>query len=352
MNDNPVHALLDSVSSGQHAHRLSVDDLVRAGRRRQRMVATGVAGGTAAVVAGAAAMVSLTGARHTTGALGAPSTAPANTAPVSTALATTAQPDPSGAPAPNRPFTSLLGTISAAHLLSSGRQVGAFVVTDGCQTTPGLRVVSQGAEQVVVSLQLRLTAPAAVGPSAATSPTADDCHLIMSSATGRVVKQSAEVIADLDAPLGSRALIDQATGKPIPYTADTQTAYPTWLPTGWVNTSGVRPTDLRTWEQDWGTPANALLSLRQTFDAPDSLGGAANVQVNGEPARLVTGARGYELTWWSQGRLYVLTASSSQLCSFPQGASSPMHCTPAVETPGVPMTQADLLRVAESVKAR
>ena len=349
MSDNRVRDLLDSVSAGQpHAHRLSVNDLVRAGRRRQHRVASSVAGGTAVVVAGAAALATHAGRVGSSAEVGAASTPPVT--------ATTGQPDPSASAPWPVPTVTLLSTISAAHLLANGTQVGTFVTTDGCPTAPILRVVSQGADQVVLSLavptQAQAQAPAAAAAVNEASPSAAAQHCPagrIHNATNGMPAGSVEVLADLKTALGGRALVDEATGRAIPYTADTQTASPTWVPAGWLDSTGVRPVDLTAWEQDWST-ATGLLSLRQTFNAPDSLGGAANSTVSGQPARVVENARAVEVTWWAGGRLYDLAATGTQFCPLPQPSATLVGCTPASEPTGRPLSESDLLRVADSVQ--
>jgi hypothetical protein len=345
-----IHDLLDAVSAGQPQATVSVDDLVRAGRRRHRTVASGVAAGTAVVVV-VAALAGVTVLRQDDnhGSAADASAVPSNrsysaTAPIA------------GAPS-NIQAVNTHAVIPAAHLFSGGTSVGTFVETMACTRPPELTVVSQDAQQVVVSLTVPgLGAPGQgtwLGTGATTPPS---CEPFPSAGTGAEFHGptfSGEVTAGLSAPLGTRTLVDAATGRAIPYTSDSVVAEPTWLPPGWGDGQPLQPTGLQTWEHSWRLGSSAeWLSLTQTHQATADLGGTANATVGTSEARLHVTATAIGITWLAAGWKYELSDYQTILCNPPVNGSTIATCPTPTAAALRQLTQAELLHVADSVAPR
>ena len=342
-----IHDLLDSVSTGQPAHRLSVNDLVRAGRRRQRNVAAGVAGGTAAVVAVAAAAIvpGIGGSPSSSPAAASPTISPAVTAQLPPAPTASTQPiyaGPAGATAP----------IVTAHLLIGGRTLQTTFITDSCSAA-GL-----SATETATTVTLTLTTVAPV-PSQRAGATYPNCVAKgQTSAYFVPVGQtlsigSGDLRTTLAAPLGNRRLIDATTGRTIPYTSETQVETPSWLPTGWERVGDARPELAQSWAttfQTDGGPNPRMLMLTQTENAKDALGGAANAVVGTAPARVSGDPSTLQVRWWDGDRLFDLAylASSPTTCN--AGKNGKPHDVCTVTGPAPTIARADLLQIAASVR--
>ena len=321
-----IHDLLDAVSTGQPQLAVSVDSLVRQGRRHQRAVASGLAAATAGVVAVIGLAITQPGAGGSTTTPSSPlQTAAAKTSPYSGAVTSAA-------------------VIPAAHLFGDGTTVGTYLATSGC-ATPAFTVVSQDAERVVLSLKM----------GGQGGPARQKCVPFPSSGTSVAdpgPSFSGEVTATLQQPLGTRHLIDAATNRSIPVTADTQAAEPSWLPRGWRDVMGVQPADLSAWSQVWQlTSPNEQLSLTQRYQTRAELPGTPNETVGTSPARLEVTARRLVLTWFSKGRLYILSDGPFFPCKMSVGEGAAVCPSAAVNTPRV-LTKAELLRIAISVTPR
>jgi hypothetical protein len=333
-----IHDLLDAVCSGQPANHVTVDDLVRAGRRRHRVLAAGAAAGTATVVAVVAAVLVVGRPGGTALPAGGP-TMPGT-------LATTPPAISSSSPLAGA-STATIAVITAGHVLAAGRQVGTYV-TYCSQVKPTLTVLSQDNTRVV--LQLRIVMPrmgSGPGPG-------NECGQPGQASPVRPgLLSSGELTAELTVPLGHRRLVDSATGKTIPYTRDDRTAWPTWLPAGWRDATSVHPTDLLTWQQEWQHGTSEQLQLTQTYHASNNLRGPANTMVGSAAARLVHHGDQQTLMWWVKGTSYTLTNAHIGVCLPGLGLTSsqaPMSC-PATQT-GPLLDKADLLRIARSVHTR
>jgi hypothetical protein len=338
MTGNPVYDLLDSVSSGgPTGGSLSVDDLVRGGRRRQRGVAFVATGTTAGVVTVAvtAALLAVPGSRRPSASPGASNPAgPSSPAPAATALVPLN--GPVGAAIP----------ITAANILEGGTQVTAFAETVACAGPAEATVVSQTDTQVVLSLRFGKGSPAATMSHA---PVASDAPHPACTARPSVVTEvpgaegtiPGSYVFALSAALGSRRLIDAGSGRTIPYTTAEQFAEPTWVPAGFRQ-MGMQPTDRRVWEEFW-TSREGGFTLAETYNVADAVSGA-NRAVNGRPARFQSDQNSLE--WVANGRLFELAAPETGACQ----AGTSTADTPCVVVSHLPtVSEADLLRIADSI---
>ena len=327
MIDNPIHELLDTVSSSAPGtSRISVDQLVRAGRNRQRGVALAATGATVAVVAGAIA-VAVVAVPRTSGTAASGSTHNPVTPPVATT-----------APVPiNGPVGAAI-PITGASVLNNGKQVMTFLVTVTCGGTPQSRVVSETADEVVLTV--------ALGPTRSPLTGCGPRPTSVVSVPGAQSETNTKLLFDLKQPLGSRQLIDSATGKTIPHTTAEQFAEPASLPAGFHALGAPMPTNLLTWEEFWENDGSGGLALAETANVSNAVSGA-NTEVNGSPARF-QGSEGWStLEWVAANRLFTLSATQTGKCN--PTTSTPATCVP-VQPVALALSEQELLRVAKSVQ--
>jgi hypothetical protein len=357
-----IRELLRQVSSDQPSPSLSVDDLVRAGRRRQGAMASLVATGTTVVVV--AAVVAAVGVgRSPDQAAGSasPSVTPALaiTAALPTAATASTQPIVAG------PFGARL-PVATAHLLDGGRVLQTTLQTDRCNGGATLTAV-ESQQQVTLTLALgpvpTASLPMAAQPSGG-PPVDNSCgpRPAAVTTTGTLVSIGAgDVRTTLLQPLGQRRLVDGATGRTIPYTSETEVRKPTWLPAG-INAFGpIQPVGSQGWTQRFepdelsGRQPLAPgvhtyeLQLDQTDNAPRSLGGPATDTVAGVPARVSQLSTTATVTWWRSGRLFTMTARSLSVLCPPTPAAPQSSCHLQSSPPALATTV--LLRVAASIPA-
>lgn len=144
------------------------------------------------------------------------------------------------------------------------------------------------------------------------------------------------VTVRLDRPLGSRTLIDAATGDPVPVFDGATLLRPQWLPTGWDSRGEGAggcwsPTSGACWSQIWGTPesedastcvaGSGYVELGQAprTEGSDPIVPAAEVAVTaatvrGVPAEVLVDPRGngsVTVQWTEGDRSFVLYGGSA-----------------------------------------
>lgn len=327
MTGNPVHDLLDSVSSGSPgSHGIDVDDLVRAGRRRRARTegaAWVVAVGCVAVVIVAAIVLSPGDSR------------PASSRPTTdgaTVPATTAQPDSrrtTGGP------TTAVVTVTSLQLVDGNLLVAFASVRPGCSRPATLRAVEHPTE-VRVFLTVPISRRALGGEcSAAASP-------------------STAVSTTLKAPLGTRGVVDVSTGRYVPVTRDTDQLVSTEIAGGFKSAGPVHPVTAQSWQQSFiplaaasTSQADEVIVLTQRWAEGTGIG-TANDLVGGDPARVRTTPTSISVTWRFEGSLLTLTYRAVSGCDFAEKDGHPAPpgwpCKP-VAAPTL-MPQWELLRMA------
>ena len=335
-----IHDLLTAVSSGQPVSAVSVDDLVRTGRRRQRTLVSAVATGTAAVVALAVAAsagalqsrdpASDGGGASTSGTFGpSPSYAPVPT------------PSPYDGPRVVVGADGATSSIPTAHLLNGDRTVATTVDGPLCATTsPDLTVVDQTATEV--RIKLRITGGAAQTPKST-------CGGKIAAPPSQGSTESAgsqQEQVTLQAALGTRLLVDAATGKTIPYLSSRDAVSPTYLPQGFVQVGPVAPAYdgwSTTYRRGSGSGAESL-NLEQVAQAADLQLGKVTTTVDGQPASVLVMGSSIDLRWQHLGGVLDLWYSS---CRVPINASASSY--PCIKLDKPALSQSELLKVAASI---
>lgn len=321
MNGSPIHDLLDAVSADRPIITgPTVEDLVRAGRRRRRALPVAAAGAAILVVAGASALVTLPGSH---GRVARPSTSSPKV------MTTTARPD-DGQPVPRvgagrtTPVTSLQ--------LVGGKQLVAFA--SQCLGPATLTAVETGTT-VRVSLSVTI------------SPASSSC-------TGAATP----VTTTLKAPLGNRQAVDASTGYVVPVTTSAQQLVTAEVPGGFKPAGPITPVSARSWRQ-WFIPvaaatvdqADEVIVLTQRPADGAGIGGAATDMVGGSWGRVVRTRTTIGVTWPFESSLVTLTYRSVSGCDFAEVNNKPAPvghpCRPVASPTLMPKWQ--LLRMADMV---
>ncbi len=343
MTGNPIHDLLDNVSSGAPGDSsVSVDALVRGGRRRQRGIAVAAAGTTAglAAIAVAVAYAAVPGTTKpsASGGFGSP------TATISPAPATSI-----GYPL-NGPVGGAI-PINGVSLLKGGTEVNALASTVMCAGTAQATVVSQTDSKVVLSLRFgqNRSTVAAPGQPPPSRMATRDCN-------PRPTAVAPDPAADggttgtyaftLSAPLGSRQLIDASTGKAISYTTAEEFGTPHWIPAGYRPVFVPRMTGQNVWEEMWNNRDQGTIMLGETYQDTTPVTGV-NTTVSGHPARFGGSRDTNTLEWVADGRHYSLWAAHTSECKAAE--SQALGKCVLVTKPGQPISEVDLLRIANSI---